>query len=123
MNFSVGGGISMKIQISELEHGLRLITLNGQLDGNGVYAVEVDFIRNCVEGGHHVLVDISKVSYISSIGMPMLIHTAKLVRERGGKLALLNPQHRVEEVLDMVGISHIIPIFYDLKAARAGMAD
>ena len=34
----------MKIQISELEHGLRLITLNGQLDGNGVYAVEVDFI-------------------------------------------------------------------------------
>ena len=54
----------MKIQISELEHGLRLITLNGQLDGNGVYAVEVDFIRNCVEGEHHVVVDMSKVSYI-----------------------------------------------------------
>ncbi len=45
---SAGGGVFMKIQVSELEHGLRLITLNGQLDGNGVYAVEVDFIRNCV---------------------------------------------------------------------------
>lgn len=113
----------MKIQVSELEHGLRLIVLNGLLDSAGVYAVEMDFVRNCVEGGHHVLVDISKVSYISSIGMPMLIHTAKLVREHGGKLALLNPQHRVEEVLDMVGVSHIIPIFYDLKTARAGMSD
>ncbi len=113
----------MKIQISELEHGLRLVTLNGKLDGNGVYAVEVDFIRNCVEGKHHVLVDLSKVSYISSIGIPMLIHTAKLVRERGGKIALLNPQHNVSDVLDLVGVSHFIPIFYDLSAARAVMSD
>ncbi len=113
----------MKIQISELEHGVRLITLNGQLDGNGVYSIEVDFIRNCVEGKHHVLVDLSKVSYISSIGIPMLIHTAKLVKERGGKMALYNPQRNVSDVLELVGVSHIIPIFYDMKAARAGLAD
>jgi anti-sigma B factor antagonist len=113
----------MKLQISELEHGLRLISLIGQLDGTGVYAVEVDFIRNCVEGNHHVLVDISKVNYISSIGIPMLIRTAKMVWERGGKMALLNPQHNVSDVLDLVGVSHIIPIFYDLKAARMGMSD
>ncbi len=113
----------MKIQISELEHGLRLITLNGQLDGNGVYAVEVDFIRNCVEGEHHVVVDMSKVSYISSIGIPMLIRTAKMVRGRGGKMVLLNPQHNVADVLDLVGVSHIIPIYYDLKAARMEMSD
>lgn len=113
----------MKIQIGELEHGLRLITLNGKLDGNGVYAVEVDFIRNCVEGKHHVVVDLSKVNYISSIGIPMLIRTANLVRERGGKMVLLNPQHNVADVLDLVGVSHIIPIFYDLKAARVEMSD
>jgi len=113
----------MKIQVSELEHGLRLISLSGLLDGTGVYAVEVDFIRNCVEGNHHVLVDLSKVSYISSIGIPMLIRTAKMVRERGGKLALLNPQRNVTDVLDLVGVTHVIPIFYDLKAAREGMSD
>ncbi len=113
----------MKIQISELEHGLRLITLNGQLDGNGVYAVEVDFIRNCVEGNHHIVVDLSKVNYISSIGIPMLIRTAKMVRERGGRMVLLNPQHNVADVLDLVGVSHIIPIFYDLKAARVELSD
>ena len=113
----------MKIQVSELEHGLRLVTLSGVLDGTGVYAVEVDFIRNCVEGNHHALVDLSKVSYISSIGIPMLIRTAKMVWERGGKLALLNPQHSVADVLNLVGVSHIIPVFYDLKAAKEGMSD
>ncbi len=113
----------MKIQVSDLEHGVRLIALNGQLDSNAVYGVEMDFIRNCVEGSHHVLVDLSKVNYISSIGIPMLIHTAKLVGKRGGKMALLNPQHNVSDVLDLVGVSHIIPIYYDLRAARAGMSD
>jgi anti-sigma B factor antagonist len=112
----------MKIQVSELEHGVRLITLNGKLDENGVYSVEVDFIRHCAEGKHNVLVDLSKVSYISSIGIPMLIHAAKLVRGRGRKVALLNPQHNVADVLDLVGVSHSIPIYYDLASARAGMS-
>ncbi len=52
----------------------------------------------------------------------MLIRTAKMVRERGGKMVLLNPQHNVA-VLDLVGVSHIIPIFYDLKAARVELSD
>ena len=35
MNLSVGGGVFMKIQVSELEHGLRLVALSGVLDGTG----------------------------------------------------------------------------------------
>ena len=53
----------------------------------------------------------------------MLIRTAKMVRGRGGKMVLLNPQHNVADVLDLVGVSHIIPIYYDLKAARMEMSD
>ncbi len=113
----------MKLQISEVEQGLRLIILNGQLDGTGVYNVEVDFIRTCVEGNHNVLVDLSNVSYISSIGIPMLIRTAKMVKQRGGKMALLNPQHNVLDVLELVGVSRIIPVFYDHKTAIVGMSD
>jgi anti-anti-sigma factor len=113
----------MKIQVSELEHGLHLVTLNGILDSHGVYGVEVDFVRYCVEGRYNVLVDISMVSYISSIGIPMLIHTAKLVRARGGKIALLKPQHNVADVLELVGVPRIIPIYYDLGFARVGLSN
>ena len=111
----------MKLQISEVEQGLRLIILNGQLDGTGVYNVEVDFIRTCVEGNHNVLVDLSNVSYISSIGIPMLVNKARSVMARGGKLGLLNPQRNVLDVLELVGVSMMLPIYYDLKTATAGM--
>jgi anti-anti-sigma regulatory factor len=53
----------------------------------------------------------------------MLIHTAKLVRARGGKIALLKPQHNVADVLELVGVPRIIPIYYDLGFARVGLSN
>lgn len=108
----------MKIQVSEMENGIRLLKLNGKLDSLGVYNVEVDFISQCSGDIRNILVDLSKVTYISSIGIPMLVNAAKLVKSHGGKFALLNPQKSVMDVLDMVGVSGIVHVYHDVKAAR-----
>lgn len=109
----------MKLQYNELDGGIRLIKLIGALDMTGTYSIEVEFVRRCDGDNVHVIVDLSKVNYLSSIGIPMLINTAKSVASRGGKLVLLNPQQNVAEVLDIVGIQQIIPVFTDFEAARA----
>ena len=111
----------MKLQSKDLEGGIRVIKLIGALDMNGTYAIEVEFVRQCVGDNVRVLVDLSKVNYLSSIGIPMLINTAKSVISRGGKMALFNPQQSVAEVLDIVGIQQIIPIYDDLESAKAGL--
>lgn len=111
----------MKLQYQELDGGIRLIKLIGALDMTGTYSIEIEFVRHCEGDNVRVLVDLSKVNYLSSIGIPMLINTAKSVASRGGKMALLNPQQNVAEVLDIVGIQQIIPIFTDLESAKAGV--
>ena len=111
----------MKLDYSELEDGIRLIKLNGILDLNGTYSVEVPFVRHCGGDNVRVLVDLSKVSYISSVGIPMLVNAAKSVVSRGGKIALLHPQDSVIKVLEMVGIPQIIPIYNDLDLAVDGL--
>jgi anti-anti-sigma factor len=111
----------MKLRYQELDGGIRLIKLIGALDMTGTYSIEIEFVRQCAGENVRVLVDLSKVNYLSSIGIPMLINTAKSVTSRGGKFALLNPQQNVAEVLDIVGIREIIPIFTDLESARAGL--
>ena len=111
----------MKLQSSELENGIRLIKLIGKLDSNGTYDIEIEFIRSCGGDKSRILVDLSKVNYISSIGIPMLVNTARSVMGRGGKLGLLSPQRNVLDVLELVGVSHMLPIYYDLKSAVAGM--
>ena len=109
----------MKLQYNELDGGIRLIKLIGALDMTGTYSIEVEFVRKCDGENVQVIVDLSKVNYLSSIGIPMLINTAKSVTSRGGKMLLLNPQQNVAEVLDIVGIQQIIPIYTDFEDAIA----
>ncbi len=111
----------MQLQYSELEDGIRLIKLSGALDMNGTYAIEVEFVRHCTGQNIRVLVDLSRVNYISSIGIPMLVNSAKSVTKYGGRLALLNPQKAVEDVLELAGIPAIIPIYTDLASAKVAL--
>jgi anti-anti-sigma factor len=111
----------MKLQFNELENGIRLIKLIGALDLSGRYGIEIEFVRQCAGDGVRVLVDLSEVDYISSIGVHMLVTSAHSIASRGGKMALLSPQPTVLHVLDLTGILQLIPIYSDLDSAKAGM--
>ncbi len=108
----------MQIEYSEFDNGIRLIRLNGTLDMNGTYAIEIEFVRHCAGENVYVLVDLSEVNYISSIGIPMLIDSVESVAKHGGKLVLLNPQKAVEDMLELAGIPAIIPIYRDRASAE-----
>jgi anti-anti-sigma factor len=112
----------MRLQFAELGDNIRLIKLSGALDSYGVSDVEVDFVRLCTGENICVLVDLSKVNYLSSMGIPLLINSAKSIARQGGKMALLNPRKTVENVLDITGIPLIIPIYPDIRSATAALA-
>lgn len=107
----------MQLDYSELKDGIRLIRLEGRLDLNGTYSIEVQFVNRCAGDRVRVIVDLSEVSYISSVGIPMLVNTAKSVVHRGGKMAFLNPQENVVKVLELVGVTQVISIYHDREAA------
>ena len=109
----------MELQYTELENGVRLITLIGTLDMQGTFSVEVQFARLCAGKNALVLVDLSKVPYLSSIGIPMLINTARSVASQGGKMGLVGPIYDVHRVLDITGVPQIIPVYHDFDTAVA----
>ena len=111
----------MNLQFNELENGIRLIKFIGALDLTGSYGIEVEFVHQCQGDNVRVLADLSEVDYISSIGVHMLVNAANSISRRGGKIALLNPQRDVMDVLEMIGIPQIIPIYSDLESAKAGL--
>jgi STAS domain len=59
------------------------------------------------------------VHFLASRGMRTLVMSDRLLREKGGKLVLVNPQALVEEVMKTTGIDTIVPIAPDLSAAIA----
>ena len=84
----------MRIQYSELANSIRLIKLSGALDIHGVRDVEIDFVRLCMGENVCILVDLSKVNYISSIGIPLLINSAKSIT-RGPRVRIANSAVRL----------------------------
>lgn len=111
----------MKLEYTELEGGIRLIKLIGRLDLNGTYSVEVQFVRHCSGNNIRVIVDLSEVSFLSSVGIPMLVNTAKAVINRGGEFIILRPSENVMKVLELIGVPQVIPIHEDLDTAIASM--
>ena len=108
----------MEMQYSELNNGIRLIKLIGKLEIIGTGEIETKFAGYCSGDNVRVIVDLSEVDYLASIGIRLLVLTAKLVTARGGKMVLLNPTSDVKNVLEITGIPAIIPIYDGQESAE-----
>ena len=54
--------------------------------------------------------DFSKVSFMDSAGIGLLIGRYKLIKMLGGMAEIMNTNKSIEKVLEMSGIVKIIPI-------------
>jgi anti-anti-sigma factor len=97
------------------------VILEGLLDIAG--SQEIDLRFSVVAGANKaIVVDLSGVSFVASIGIRTLLTGAKAVHSRGGKLVLLSPSSAVEKVLKVTGVDTLMPIFHDADAAIQAVA-
>jgi anti-anti-sigma factor len=108
----------MELRYSELERNIRLVKLIGNLDIAGVGQIENKFAGCCAGEAVRVVVDLSGVDFLASIGIRLLTLTAKSVTSRGGKMVLLNPPSEVLRILEITGIPAVIPIYSQLESAE-----
>jgi anti-sigma B factor antagonist len=111
----------MEMNVEELQGGPTLVVLRGRLDVAGASAIELKF--NATASGRKALVvDLSGVSFVASMGMRLLLLVGKTMAARGGKMALLSPLPEVASVLHTAGIDTVIPVFTARDAAVAAVA-
>ncbi|MBK8047509.1 MAG: STAS domain-containing protein [Anaerolineales bacterium] len=101
----------------ELPNGITRINLVGRLDVSGAMAIEDKFTFAVATDKAPVLVDLSAVDFIASIGMRLLLMNAKTLNSRGIKLVLFAPQPLVKDALVTAGIDLLIPVYDDFDTA------
>ena len=111
----------MEIEISEVGHNLRKVTLTGRLDTPGVLGIEPRFVTGLVAGGKNAIVDLSQVDFVASMGMRMFISVARNLKDRQAKLALYAPQPRVDELLESAAFRQLVPVCRDAEEAAAAV--
>ena len=110
----------MTISTESMDGDVTRVILDGRLDIQG--AAAIDLKMNILAGSaKYLLIDLTNVSFLGSMGLRSLVVPAQTVKRRGGKMALFNPSPMVEEVLKASNIDEIIPIYHDLDAAVAAL--
>lgn len=100
----------MELKVIQLDEGLTHLALSGKLDVVGEQKIGTDF-RDLIETRkNNVIVDMSGVSYLASLGIRLLFAGAKFLAPEGKKLVVVNPQPMVEETLKTSGTVGLIPI-------------
>ncbi len=95
------------------------IAIAGKLDTQAVRDSEMQFQSHVLGARTHVLVDLAGVSFLSSMGMRMLLSAAKALHRDNLKLILLNPQKMAELGLKAANMDALIPIVHSREEAMA----
>jgi anti-anti-sigma factor len=111
----------MDLQVRQLADGIEVVELAGRLDSASVAAIDGRLSALAATRAARVLVDLSQVSFLASIGIRALLSAARVLRKHGGKMVILSPQPAVGEVLKATAIESMIPVFWERDAASAAL--
>ena len=114
----------MSISHEEVGKDLRRIVITGQLDMPGTEAIAAKLAELTRTDRKGVVVDLTAVRFLASVGISALITSAKAVKQRGGRLVLIvSPGSAVAMSLEATGVDELIPVFERSRdAERAAVA-
>ena len=99
----------MDMQIALVEN-IAHVKLRGRLDTHGVDEIETKLTASVVPGGHNAVVDLSNVSFVTSMALRMFLTISKALRRHNAKMVLFAPQSQACDVFASAHLSTVIPI-------------
>jgi anti-sigma B factor antagonist len=105
------------IEVTELSGGVHLVVVSGEMD----IATSPELVSSLSSlrgpAPYHVLVDLSRLSFIDSTGIKALVSSAKNAASQGGSLVVVAPTANIQRVFDIVQLSELLAIVPTLDAA------
>ena len=98
-----------------------LLQVDGRLESNSVPAFQHRLSEASLLGNERLLLDLSRVSFIGSAALRVILVTAKRLGASGGKLAIFAPP-RVAQVFSVSGLDTVLPVRPSLAQAREALA-
>ena len=91
---------------------LRRIVISGRLDVEGTDSVASQLVELTQAAKKSIVVDLSSLKFLASIGIRALIESAKAVKARGGKMVLVAKSgSTVMMSIKATGVDQFVPVF------------
>ena len=110
----------MNLETEKLAGGVTLVHLIGRMDIAGAAAVDLR-ISTIAGAAQIVIINLTEVSFIASMGIRTLVLAAKTIAKKGGRVVCFGANDAVAHVMETDGVVSILPIQTDLEAALAAV--
>ncbi len=80
------------------------------------------YLAACGAGRDRVVIDMSGVEYISSVGLRVLMLASKQAKAQGAPLAVCGLQPVVREIFEISRFNLVMPVFATLREALAALS-
>ena len=108
----------MDCSYEDTPDGVRVIRLAGRMDIEGNEQVALRFTTLASTAGSAVVVDLTALEFLSSLGIATLVTAAKNLKLRQRVLALFGARANVQGALDRTNIPTFIPTCTTFEEAR-----
>ncbi|HKA45212.1 MAG TPA: STAS domain-containing protein [Burkholderiales bacterium] len=109
----------MAITYEDVSDSFRRIVLSGRLDSKGTDEIAVKFAALSTAAKRRVLVDLTGISFLASIGIRAVLSNAKALQNNGGRMVLfVGGNSAVAKTLEATGIDTLVPMFANAAEAE-----
>jgi anti-sigma B factor antagonist len=110
----------MQLGLDVGEHGgAVVVSARGEIDFGSAPRLRDVALEQLAGGGRTLVLDLSEVEFIDSIGLGTIVAVLKRARSMGGDLALVITSDRIRRPFELTGLTHAFAIGERLDAVVA----
>ena len=109
----------MAIETRQVDDWLVIVKVKGELDAYLAPEVRERVEEVLGSGAAWLLMDLTEVEYIDSVGLGIMVGAAKRANERGGDLSIACGRPSVVRVFEVSGTKDLLNLFPTVGEARA----
>lgn len=110
----------MDMTVTDAADGVTRVDLDGRFDIAGAQAVDGRF-ADLVDKAKILVIDLSKVGFLASLGVRTLMVSARTMIRRGAFVAVCGAEEGVDKVLRLTGFDELVGLYPDYAAAAAAL--
>jgi anti-anti-sigma factor len=108
------------LKTEELSGGITLVHLSGRIDTAGTAVVDSK-MKEIADAHRAVVVDLTQVNFLASMGIRILTLFAQTISKNGGRVACFGANENVTRVLQISGVATLLPMLAGLGAATTSV--
>jgi anti-anti-sigma factor len=112
------------VKVGDLEHGVRTISVRGELDLSTASDLEGPLKEATDSDEGSVLIDLSQCEFIDSTGIALIVRAWQRLNsgENGRALVICSQNDQVRRVLEITGLELSIPVHLTREEALAAIS-